>query len=85
VCLFLSSLKVVFDTATLIGQEFSPVELKPYIGIFNSLASTDINLCACLLIHLCSLADNMLRLSKKDLAARAKKMKAAAQASPLRI
>ena len=81
VCLFLSNLKVVFDTATLISKKFSPVGLKTYIGILHSLAFTDINLCACLLIHLCSLPDSMLRLNKKDLATRAKKMKVVAQAS----
>jgi len=82
VCLFFSSLKVVSDTATLISQEFSLVRLKAYIGILHSLALTDVNLCVCLLIYLCSLADNMLgKLNKKDLVARAKKMKAVAQAS----
>jgi len=35
---FFSNMKVVFDTATLISQEFSPWGLKAYIGIFRSLA-----------------------------------------------
>ena len=34
VCLFFSSLKVVFDTTTLIKQEFSPVGLKAYMVSF---------------------------------------------------
>jgi len=81
--LFFSSLKVVFDTATLISKEFSPVGLKAYIGIFHFLTLTDVNLCICLLIYPVSLADNMLgKLNKKDLATRAKKMKEAAQARP---
>jgi len=83
VCLFFSSLKVVFDTATLTSKVFYSVGLKTYIGILRSLTFTNVNLCACLLIYLCSLADNMLgRQNKKDFIARAKKMKAAAQASP---
>jgi len=32
VCQFLSSLKVVFDTAFLISREFTPRVLKAYIG-----------------------------------------------------
>ena len=45
VCLFLSSLKVVFDIATLIDQEFSQVGLKAYIGISHSctLAGVDLH------------------------------------------
>ena len=85
VCLFFFSLKVGFDTATLISQSFSPVGLKAYIGILHSFALTDVNLCACLLIHLFSLVESMLgRLNKKDLAAKAQKMKAVAQASPVK-
>ena len=52
-CLFFCSLKVVFDTVTLIKQEFSPGELKAYIGILCSLTLTDVNLCICLLNYLC--------------------------------
>jgi len=32
-CLFLSNLKVVFDTAILIKHEYCPTSLKAYIGI----------------------------------------------------
>ena len=53
-----------------------PVGLKAYVGILHSLALTDVNLCARLLIYLFSLADSMLgKLNKKDLAARAKKIR----------
>jgi len=83
VCLFLSNLKVVFDTATLIKHEFSHVGLKAYIGILLSLtlASDILRVCVTkfsLVFHV----DSIVRLSKKDLAARAKKMKVIAQASP---
>ena len=53
VCLFFSSLKVVFDTTTLITKEFSPVGLKTYIGIFRSLALPNVNLCIFLRIYPC--------------------------------
>jgi len=44
VCHFFFNLKVVFDTTTLISQEFSPRELKAYIGIFPSFTITDADL-----------------------------------------
>jgi len=83
VCLFLSNLKVVFDIAALIKHDFSPVGLKAYIGILISLTlASDI-------LHVCVTnfsfvlrVDSMLRLSKKDLAVRAKKMKVAYQDFP---
>ena len=83
-CLFFSNLKVVFDTRTLISKKFSPVGLKAYIGILRPLALTDVNLCVCLLIYLCSFADSMLgRLNKKDVATTTKKMKETTKARPV--
>ena len=78
VCLFLSNLKVVFDTAALIKHEFCSVRLKAYIGILLCLTlASDI-------LHVCVIdfslgfhVDNMLRLRKKDLTAMVKKMKIA--------
>ena len=49
VCHFFSNLKVVFDTTTLISQEFSPWGVKAYIGIFPSFTLTYADLSICLL------------------------------------
>ena len=49
VCLIFSSLKVVFDTTTLISKEFSPRGIKAYIGICSSFTLTHADLLVCLL------------------------------------
>jgi len=51
VCLFLSNLKVVFDTAILIKHEYCPTSLKAYIGIPLTLtpARDILYVCVCLL------------------------------------
>ena len=83
VCLLLSNLKVVFDTATLIKHEYCPTGLKAYIGIpFPFTPASDILHVRVTEISLVFNVHSMLRLSKKDLVARAKKMKAYSQASP---
>jgi len=84
VCLFLSNLKVVFDTAILIKHEYCPTSLKAYIGIPLPFTPARDILYVCVFVEsfFVSNADNMLRLSKKDLAAMAKKMKAASHSSP---
>ena len=55
VCLFFSSLKVVFDTATLKSKKFSPVGHKAYIGIFTSFTLAGVGLYICLLSFPCFL------------------------------
>ena len=83
-CLFLSNLKVVFDTAILIKHEYCPTSLKAYIGITLPLTPARDILYVCVFVEsfFVSNADNMLRLNKKELTAMAKKMKVAPRSSP---
>ena len=81
VCRFLSSLKVVFETAFLVSREFTPGSSKGlyWYPSFSTLDSTNF-----IIVNdyfLSSFTYSMLaRIDKKELAERAKRMKVAAQA-----
>jgi len=69
VCIFLSNLKVVFDTVTLIKHEYCPTRLKAYIGILLPFTpASDILHVRVTKFSLVFNVDSMLRLNKKDLA-----------------
>jgi len=82
VCLFLSNLKVVFDTAILIKHEYCPRVLRhTLVSPFPLLPLMIYCMCVFVEFSFVFNADNMLRLNKKDLAVMAKKMKAASHSS----
>jgi len=77
ICKFLSNLKVVFDTARLIREEFSPKLLKIYTGTSHSLPPMRQNFIHVLIIHFFFFAENVLsQFNKKKLVEKAKRMKA---------